>query len=222
MSRKYLRRVRLEIVQEGGSRLIAEELRIAFEIRRESQPDEGPSNIKVYNLSERTAMRIQAGDRARLSAGYGNSLALLYEGEIQRVEQERTGMERVTTLNVGTARKVSEALYSGGKSGALPLKVIVIELVLEMGFGVGPLDAIPDERVEGWAEAGAAADALTTLLRPRGVEWYEEGGEIRFSRQGMPSRSPEFLLSEATGLIGTPSVTDTGARASMRVKPILS
>ena len=217
---RYLRRARVEIGVSETARLVIEDLGIAFELRLESQPDSSPSNIKIYNLARDTERRIEKGQALSLYAGYGmdQNLDLLHQGEIVRVEQERTGLERITMLQLGNPKQtqITGAIYFRGKRGLTPLRDIVAELVATMDLTLGSTNDLPDVRIENYSYGGKAAEALTRLLRPRGVEWYVENEEVLFaSGQAASSTLPEFLLNEAAGLIGSPSRTENGARAKM-------
>ena len=216
----YLRQARVEIGVPDG-RLIVDGLRIAFEIRSDAQPDASPSNLKIYNLARDTERRIEKGTALRLYAGYGSDdLPLLHQGEIVRVEQERTGLDRVTTLSLGASQQTSltRSIFAKSYKGTVALIDIVSDIVSNMGLNLWHFAAIPNVRIENYVYSGKSADALTGLLRPRGIEWYVHVEEVRFSRRGSADPTmPTYRLSEHNGLIGSPSRTDNGARAKMRL-----
>ena len=216
---RYLRRARVEIGVTDAARLVVEDLRIAFDLRAEIQSEASPSTVRIWNLARDTERRIEQGQALRLYAGYeGEELPLLHQGEIDRVETQRAGVERITTLELGNSQqtRITGAIASVGKQGLVALNDLVAEHVAAMGFALGDTGDLPDARIENYAYVGKAADALTRLLRPRGVEWYVEHEEVRFATGAAASRLlPEFRLSEATGLIGSPSRTEKGADAKM-------
>ena len=220
MTTRYLRQARVEIGVSETARLVIEGLRIAFEIRTESQPDSSPSNIKTYNLAQDTERQISKGAALRLYAGYGTDgeLPLLHQGEILRAEQERTGLERTTTLALGSPRQtfLTSTIFSRSYQGPVALTEIVKDLAAEMQLSLGYTGDLPDVQVEDYAYIGTASEGLRKLLQPRGVNHYIDNEELYFSTNRTPRPDlPEVLLNERTGLIGSPSRTDNGVRAKM-------
>ena len=101
-------------------------------------------------------------------------------------------------------------------AGAVPIRTVVTDLVSDLGedFRIGPLDAVPNVEVEDWTHSGAISVGLTWLLDPHGVDWYDDDGQIRFNRSGVTQPDAEIVtLNPRTGLIGSPSVTNDGAKA---------
>ena len=218
----YLRQARLEIAPPG---IAIERLRTAFEIRQTATASKTPSTITVTNLSPDVAGQIDKGAAVRLRGGYvGSPLDVIYEGEIERVDEERSGLERQTRLLLGAVRQASRtaAVFARAYPGLLSLPTIVSQIAESLEMPTGPLDAIPDLEIQDYVTIGKAEDALTGLLRPRGVEWFVADGVIQFSAQGRAGRPLGLVISEATGLIGSPSRTeDGGARAKVRLNPLL-
>lgn len=217
----YFRQASLAIAPPG---IVIEGLRMSFEVRTAIQGDPGPSTITVTNLAEPTAREIQKDATARLSAGYrGYPIDQVYVGEIQEIEQEFEGRERLTTLTLEPASRQARAAVTIATSylGAVSLRTIVGDIAGKLGLAVGPLDAVPELAVADYVHAGKAEDALTGLLRPRGVEWYEADGELLFRRRGLANAQIGFVLREDTGMIGSPALTENGFTARMRLSPLV-
>ena len=189
-------------------------LRIAFELQLEAQPDAAPSTVRLYNLARPTARRIRGGAAMQLHAGYADAVGLLHGGEILQVDTERVGLDRITTLTLGNQRatQVAGTIFSGGFRGALELRALVASIVASMGLSLGYTGDIPAIEIESYAYHGKAADALTALLRPRGVEWWVQNEEVLFSAGGRVRPEPARLVAERTGMIGSPTMTDDGVR----------
>ena len=217
----YLRRVRVEIMRHEVVILAVDEsLRISFSIQRKAQPDPQASVVRLYNLSDRAELRIRERYRVRIEAGYGTGpeLGLLGEGDIRRIKTETVGLDRVTTITFGAAdvqRLTGE--ISRAYPGLVPIRTIVIDIVRSLGFGLGPMDVIPEDIIERFSFGGAATEALTRLLEPRDVRWYEVNGEVHFARRSRSAMTaqPLVVISEQTGLIGSPIPTEIGARAKV-------
>ena len=222
--RPYKRRVRLEVGLDVRRRVVIEELRVAFEIPRQATASPSPANVKIYNLPARHAAQIRQGDAMRFSAGYGDAIGLLHEGEILEVEHERADLDRVTTINLGNpqATTLTNALFGKSYASALPLENVVADIVASMGFSLGPTRAIPaGVVVENYVYHGKAVDALTDLLRPRGVRWWVQNEEVLFTSLGHVLTSPDLLINQRTGLIGTPTRAEGSNTDGGRVKVLL-
>ena len=90
-------------------------------------------------------------------------------------------------------------------------------IVDAMGLRIESDQAVPDEELEeGFFYNGSAKSALKDLLEPHKVTAYEVGGVMHFTHRDNEPERGTFFLSHATGLIGTPSLTeDEGLRAKM-------
>ena len=200
-------------------------LRIEFEIRQTATADKAPSTITITNLGADRAAQIEKGAAIRLRGGYvGSPLDRLYDGEIERVDHEREGVERLTRLQLGGVQQASRtaAVFARSYSGGAALRTVVAEIVKTLGLPIGPLDAIPNLEIQDYVMVGKAESALTGLLRPRGVEWFESDGVIQFTARGQSGRSLGLIISERSGLIGSPSRTEEGGmRARVRLNPLL-
>lgn len=220
--RQYLRQARLTIAPPGLA--IDESLRLAFEVRTAAQDKPPPSTITVTNLAESTAAQMVTPATVRLSAGYvGHPLDQLFVGEIARIDQGFEDRDRLTTLTLGPTGRQGRttAIISTAYQGVVALRTVVADIAARMGLPVVSLDAVPDLTVADYVHTGRPEDALTGLLRPRGVEWYEAGGELQFRRRGVPDARRGFVLNERTGMIGSPERTEKGARAQMRLNALV-
>ena len=81
------------------------------------------------------------------------------------------------------------------------MRDIVRDGVETLGFELGPIDLVPEDATEtDFTFNGPARVLLTGILRPHGVEWYEEDGAVRFSRIGKSDddRPDGIVVSEQT------------------------
>ena len=216
--RQYLRRVRIEVEDSDRAVLIVEQLRVVFDLRQAAQPSQTPSTVRIWNLGKASASHIaERGQVVRVFAGYDDikDATALASGEIRRVLHEPNGLDRITTIVLGGSDSaLSGATLSLSVPGPASLHDVLERIVDEIGLQIGPLDAVPDEELtDGYLHNGGAKVALSGLLEPRGLTFYEVAGEIHFGGTVVAS---EFLLDTRSGLIGSPSVTDNdGAKAKM-------
>ena len=212
--RRYLRQVRVDIGTRNQTYITVENLRVSFDLRNEAHASPENSTVKVYNLAPESEAQIAEQGAVRVAAGYRDRIGILAEGDIRRIEQERSGNDRVTTLTVGgsdrSRAQIAPKCYEGDT-----LKGIVGDVVQQVArLRLGPTDVIPDEVIETYLSQGTAAQALTELLDPRGIEWYEVLGEIRFAVERVSTVGSPFFLHEGSGLIDS-GVTNTGIHAKL-------
>lgn len=114
----FHRRAVLEVGQVGAlgfradsrsGNLDKEGLRIAFDVEKTIHSSANTARIQVYNLSEANRSRASKGAVVRLSAGYGDLLELLYEGDVERADTSRSGADIMTTLECGDGSPVFAA-----------------------------------------------------------------------------------------------------------------
>ena len=211
--RQYLRQISVEIENENRSVLIVEELRITFDLHIDDQSSSSPSTVKIWNLGKRSASHIaEPRQIVRVRAGYGDiaNSEPLFEGETRRVLHERTGVDRVTTIVLGRSDSATTgALVSISLVGPVRLRDLVRRIVDAMGLRIESDHAVPDEELEeGFVYNGSAKSALKELLEPHKVTAYAVGSVMHFTHRDNEPERGTFFLSHATGLIGTPSLTD--------------
>ena len=219
--RQYLRQISVEIEGADRSVLIIEELRITFDLHIDDQSSSSPSTVKIWNLAKASASHIVEPEQiVWVKAGYGDitNSAPIFDGEIRRVLHERTGVDRVTTIVLGRSDSAtSGALVCISLVEPVKLRDLVRRIVDAMGLRIESVQAVPDEELEdGFFYTGSAKSALKDLLEPYKVTAYEVGGATHFTHRDNEPERGTFFLSHATGLIGTPSLTeDEGLRAKM-------
>ena len=205
---------------------VDDSLRITFSTRRDNQPDDAASEVKIYNLGPVSESLIsEEGDLVRLTAGYGadDGLGLVAEGEIRWVTHEQMGRDRVTTVAIGASdRRRVNAVITHSYPGSHPFRAIVGDLVNRMGLQLVTTEDLPDVKVENWAYTGKASDALSELLESSRFGWFEEFGFVKFSRHRRTSPGPRSVLEEASGLIGFPTTTEDGVRVRVTLNTELS
>ena len=230
VANRYLRDIRVTI----GGDVAVQELFQRFKIRKESTGTPAEGVIDIYNLSEENETRIkERGKPITLEAGYADSgLEHLFSGTIRRVERQRLDLDRVTRIHVGGELSVQpaddtspRAVFIKSYEDEVTARTIVADAIQTLGLAVGSLDAIPGDAVEvDFKYNGDARIFLTQFLRPYGLHWYIENGEVKLSKYRKPvdDRPAGVTVSEGTGMIGTPTITDDGVRIKTLLDPRLS
>lgn len=212
--RLYKRGIKVVVGQDDGTAVSVENLYIKIEIKKlvSGKPNEG--FVQIYNLADQSESQIRdKGTRVRVFAGHDGELPLIYDGDIRRVERDRVGVDRITTIVIGgNVQKLSEAVFNKSYSGQTSVRQIVEDAVPGFGLDVADLDQIPTGKfLYDFSYTGKTATLLDEILNPIGVQWFETDNFIKFSAD-TTAIERVFLLSQGTGLIGSASVTEKGVK----------
>lgn len=210
----YKRKIRIVIGQDDGSAISIDSLYIQIEIKKNisSKPNEGTVNI--YNLAKNTENQIkEKGVRIRVFAGYDDRLILIHDGDIRRVDRDRSDVDRITVITLGgNLNKLSQAVFNKSYSGQVSVKQIVLDSIPSFNIDATDINQIPDhEFLYDFSFTGKTSDLLDSILNPIGVQWFESDNFIKFSASKKALESV-VLLTKDTGLIGSASITDKGVK----------
>ena len=174
------------------------EPRIVVELDRQIDSTQDRGEVSIYNLRDEHEDRIRdRGGPITVSAGYPETVAIVFDGEVQRVIRTRKDKARVTRIKVGDQVRQKSRL-GGVYSDSIAGPELVRRIVTAMNGGplppgvtsappgylaLGPLDAISaDATVTNWHWGGQPADAaLTGLLARVECTWFEADGLIRIN-----------------------------------------
>ena len=225
------------IVDVAG--LTITEPRIHVDLERQIDKTQDRGEIAIYNLSDEHEKQIyERGAALTVQAGYPETTAIIYQGQLARVERVRERNARITKIKIGDEVRQRNRLggyYAESLAGTTPVRQIVERIVKAMNAArpavfatplfpirLGPLDAIPaGATFEDWQwDSGGAELALTTILDYVDCTWFEYDGVIRINRtRVLQSDAPMVAISPETGLIDRPAVTDEGAECKMFLNP---
>ena len=228
MPELYGRRIQVDVAN-----LVISAPRIALEMSRDIDPTQNKGQVDIYNLNpERETFIVDRGVAITVSAGYPETLAIVFEGQVQRVVRIRKDLARIVRITLGDAAHNTvrdTAMKYGTVNRSYPGPVAVSQIAkdmitMDMGLIAGP-------SVDNLIPAGAmftnfywtlgAREGLTHLLGTVGRTWFEDDGVIRINGPTlMQSDARPVTVTPETGLIGTPAVTDEGWRIQTFLNPI--
>lgn len=219
--RVFKRQIRVTI---RDTVIITNPLVIYIEIKKEASSSPGEGAVNIYNLNETTETLIRnRTESIQVEAGYDGRLNTILVGQIRRVERDREGLDRVTKITVGGhVENLTGAIFSRSYAGTVPTRTVVRDALNSIGLTTAPVDIIPaSATLTDFTWSARATDALDQILRPLGLYWYEDDGVVRVSRPGSPTVSDIVVLNSQTGLVGTPSITDEGVKATSFLNPAI-
>lgn len=213
--RIFKRIVRVVIGQDDGSEISISDLFIKIDIDRNISGKPNDGMVEIYNLSEATENQIkEKGTRIRVSAGYDGEPILIHDGDIRRVDRQRSGVDRITKITLGgNLNKISQAVFNKSYSGQIAIKQIVEDSIESFdGLTAIDLDQIPeDENLFDFSFTGKTPTLLDKILNPINVQWFETDNFIRFSARDKALENV-VLLSPETGLVGSVTITEKGIK----------
>lgn len=190
-------------------------LRVAFRATKDLTPKPNAIEIRVWNLSPETrAAAMEKGAKVMLSAGYESDLGLIFVGDVTLVTHAKEGADWVTTLQGGDGLtavqtgRIHEAFAAGAK-----LKDVIRKLGERMKVSTadalaairsGKIEGLVDEFTNGLVASGALHEEFNRLARISGFEWSIQDGALQVLPKGKADSREAVVLSETSGLIGSP------------------
>lgn len=226
---QFGRNCRLEVGNDKEGIAIMN-LRVTFDIRKSNDKHPNKSTIGIYNLNESHRHKLAEKDwnYCKLYVGYGLkdvSLKLIYEGDITRVNDQRSGMDILTVLECGDGRKA----YNNGYVNKTLAKGYTWEDVIdeclsnmpgvqEGYIAIDQSKAFPRARTL----VGQSHQILDTVAKATNSDWSIQDGLLTFIPQGVATDVDIPLLSAKSGMIDEPKATDKGLQLTCNLNPLFS
>ena len=211
---------------DGEARVIRD-LKVDFEITKSLLSYPNLCRIDIYNASPDTLSALQKKyTKIIINAGYFGSLKLLFKGDIRNVFQAKSGTERITTVYAGDGEKPwQNARFNKTFAENVTIKAAIDEILKSFeGVTIGSIDGIPDvaDKLRGQTLSGSSKDLLNNFAAQYGFDWSIQDGEIVVTPDQKPIKGDEaVLINAATGMIGSPTLTEIGADVTTLLNPNL-
>jgi len=184
-----------------------------------SEPNDG--ECVIYNLTETTRNRITEGSKIELYAGYDGSYKLISIGDIETVNNRKPLTDWATTITWGDGvRAYVEVNFSKSYKEGVKLRGVLDDLTSSFGLAV---DTISHELTGllngGLSVNGKTKDILNKVTKDYGLEWSIQDDEVRLRRQGDPIDDEAIVISQETGLLEFPQITDKGVDFVCQLNP---
>ncbi|MGF6878353.1 phage protein [Paraburkholderia sp. MM5477-R1] len=222
MTMQFGRRWRLEIGNRSESFAI-EALRIKFEIDKSLDEKPNPAKLSVYNLNrDHMNLIVSKGfNLARLSVGY-NELRLLYQGDIVKPSTKRDKTDWITSFECGDGSfdYASARVWTTLQAGATDEHVLTeaTKAMTRTKAGVAEVNNVRT-MPRGKLLMGNARDVVRTVARNNGADWSIQDGELMVLPADKVLPGEGFVLSQETGMIDSPKVTDNGLEVKCLLNP---
>ncbi len=189
-----------------------EDLRLRFSVKKGLRKEPNTAKITVTNLSERSRAELQdKALRVTLQAGYEDTLATIFVGDIRDVNSVHEGAYWETALECGDGERgyrfarINESFKSGSSVLAVTRK-----MAEKMGVDASTAAAFLSELsgkqfVAGYAARGNVSKELDRLLKAHGFDWSIQDNKLQILKTGDVTQETAVELDEDSGLIGSPT-----------------
>lgn len=221
---QWIRKASLIVGTEDA--LDLSELRFIFRIKRGDTQTPNTLRVRVYNVSEQTALRtMKEFTRVVLQAGYEGNYGIIFDGTIIQV---RTGRENQTDTYVDITAADGDSGYNFGfvnqtlAAGATMQDIVdaSVKAMEPKGVTKGYMAFLSEQRLpRGKVMFGLARKYLEGVARTTQSVWsIQDGKAVMWPETSYnPGDIPE--ISPATGLVGLPEQTSNGVTARMLLNP---
>ena len=227
----YLRRYRLKVGRQTGSLSYemdptGDGLRVTFQVVHFAGGAFSVAEITIYNVSSYTARQMLGDGIAKkyefisLEAGYDNLFGNIFTGQItnaQRVFEEGGSTRGIRFFCKSSAKERDQNIINLTLAAETdPVQIIEAcaePFNAEIRF-YGDFSALK-RRSRGTVLQGSPTSCMNELAETFEFDWMVENGAIKIIKRGFAMPNEIYTISSATGMIGSPVVTDTeiGIRA---------
>lgn len=227
MPKQFLRDYELTIVpQEEDTRVITD-LKITFEITKSVLSYPNLARIVIYNPAPKTISALQRKfTKVSLKAGYEGNIKLIFKGDVRNVYQGKTSTDRTITILAGDGEQDwKNSRFNKTFSASVATADIIKEVISSFeNLTEGVIQNLPEgnDKLLGSTLSGSSKDLLDMYAKEYGFNWSIQDEEIRVVGFDKIIQDDEaVLITAATGMLGTPIVTEIGADVSTLLNPEL-
>lgn len=227
VARQYKRAYDLTIIPTDGEARVIKDLRINFEITKSILSFPNLCRLNIYNPNEDTLAALQKKfTKIVLNAGYEGDVRLLFKGEVRNVFQNRAGVDSLITVYAGDGeRDWQNATFNKTFTENVTISSAIEEVLKTFeDVTVGVVNGLPQvaDKLRGQTLSGSSKDILDQFADEYGFDWSIQDGEVIITPVESPLEGDEaVLVNAATGMLGSPTVTEIGADVSTLLNPRL-
>ncbi len=222
--KQFGRRYQLALGNQRDGLLI-DALRVSFDICKTIDAKPNPAQICIWNLNRTHLNQLLSGEfkRVALSIGYAE-LRLLYTGDILKAYVQRDGLDSILVLECAdgdidyrTAR-VSLTLKAGTPDSQTIKQLAQSFSHTQLG---AVAQGLPNGLPRGRVFCGNARDAFNQLAQANQSDWSIQDGEVLMLPAKQVLADEAVLVSQDTGMIGAPEVSDDGLIITALLNPAI-
>ena len=204
------------------------ELRCKFVIKRSDTMTPNVADIRVYNLEEKTALRIKSEfKKVILQAGYEGNYGVIFQGNIKQVIIGReSATDTFVDIVAGDGDRaynfaiVNATIAAGGTQA--DQAQAAISAMSTKGVTSGHIGDMPSEVLpRGKVMYGNSRNYLRDVAQTSNKTWSIQDEKVTFVSKKSYLSGEMVVLNSATGMIGTPQQTNEGVNVKCLLNPMI-
>jgi hypothetical protein len=225
VARQYKRVYELSILPVDGDIRIIKDLRVNFEITKSLLSFPNLCKLTIYNPNGDTLSSLQSKFTSiTINAGYEGDVRLLFKGEVRNVFQTKVGTDSLLIVYAGDGEKDwQNATFNKTFIETVSVKVAIEEVIKSfIDLTSGAIEGLPDvaDKLRGQTLSGSSKGILDEFADEYGFGWSIQDGEVVITPVDEPLQGDEaVLVSAATGMIGSPTLTEIGVNVTTLLNP---
>lgn len=228
MTQQYLRKFSCVVAKSSGEGLEFNQFKIEFAVRRGDFQTPNSCDVRIYNLSDKTANLIGQKEFTQLSisAGYEGNFAIIFQGTIKQFRLGR--INQLDSYVDITAADGDEAynfapILTSIPAGSNQDTLADILLTAMQGFGVtkGYLPTLPENAlIRGRVMYGLCRDEYRNFAWTNNCKWSLQDSKVNLiPYTSYIAGATVPVISVSTGLIGVPEQTQQGINIRTLLNP---
>lgn len=210
-----------EVIVEGW-KVTYPELYLEAEINFKDDSEANMGMIKLYNLADKSIKKLKKGKLIQLNAGYEGDVGSLLAGVILNQTTNYDGTDKVTELIIGdgTEEWLNSTINKTWNTGITSDKIVeTCANLLPFNFAGYETETISYPK--GKTHSGTIKSLLEEVASDIGAKLHISRGFIYF-RPPKESSIEIVNLNKDTGLIGTPTISESEGETYYEVDSLLN
>lgn len=183
-------------------------LKINFQIEKDTTKESNKSKLEIYNLSESSRKAIEVADNeVEIYAGYEDGAVLCFRGTVTYGYTKDSGTECITSLDLADGTVALRDSYcSLSYAPGTSAKTIIQRCATEMGVPVVYGDDVGEleNYKNGFSFYGQAPECLTEVCNALGLSWSIQNNILNIILAGGTATNRGLVFSAQSGLVGLP------------------
>lgn len=228
---QYLRKASVIVGGSDEKALDLSELRFRFSIRRGDFQTPNSADIRIYNVSDKTADRIRQTlpqpefTRIVVQGGYDGNFGVLFDGTIVQV---RRGRESSTDTYIDITAADGDSAYNYSvtamslAAGSTPKDAVsaILQDMARHGVSEGYIPDLPgNPSIRGEVFYGMSRDEMRKVARNTQTAWSIQDGKLQMVPETAYMEGEIPVITSATGMIGLPEQTQNGINVRVLLNP---
>ncbi len=207
----FKRLVVVEIIKSTGETIRIDGLRVDFEATKTDKIEANSGIVSIFNLSDDTRAKIDNSKFIRVWIGYENSenLAVVLFSEISKIQHSKNALDIVTTISCTDGKTVLNDMYiSKSYANKTSKKIILEDILKDTGLKIlNPkiLSKLEGQENYGTSVNGCVKDIISDLIKDTDLKVSIQNNSVLVDSFAS-TIGQKFLISEYSGMIGTPTL----------------